>query len=218
MAALYPVMLHLDGRVCVIVGAGAVAARKITRLIESGAHITVIAPVLHPALARLAGAGTITVRQTVYVPGMLAELNPVLVFAATDDPAANRQVVTEAQALGVLVNAADEQGERDFMDMAVVQRGDITIALSLGGAAPALAAHLRQVIEQAVGSEYATLAGWMAQARPLVQAALLTQPERAALWHRLVESSILDKLRQGDESGARQHFDQIMHEALNPFS
>ncbi len=214
MPHLYPIMLHLEGRTCVIVGGGAVAARKVDRLLDAGAKITVISPDVHPSLMALVEANRITVQPTAYSSGMLTTLKPFLVFAATDDASINHQVANEAHALGALVNVADEQGDRDFNNMAAVQRGDITIALSSGGTSPALVAHLQSQIEQVVGDEYVTLSEWLAQARPTVQEGVKSQPERAALWHRVIESSILDTLRQGDTTSARQLFDYMIHEAL----
>jgi precorrin-2 dehydrogenase/sirohydrochlorin ferrochelatase len=216
MTALYPIMLRLEGRSCVIVGGGAVAARKVDRLLSAGAQVTVISPVLYPALELLAETKKITIQQSAYETGMLASLHPLLVFAATDDPTVNQQVTDEARALGALVNGVDEQqGDRDFMSMATVQRGDITVAVSLGGASPALVAHLQRQIDNVIGEEYVTLAEWMGEARPKIQSEVKSQSERAAVWRRVLESSILDKLRQGDTTSARQQFDDIIQEALD---
>jgi siroheme synthase-like protein len=211
-------MLDLESRTCAIVGGGAVAARKASRLIDAGALVTVISPDLHPTLLEYANAQKITVQQAIYTSGMLALLKPFLVFAATDDEIVNQQVVEEAHALGALVNAASEQGEHNFMNMATVQRGEITVAISLGGASPALVAHLQRRIDKAIGPEYEILSAWMAQVRHGVQAGIKSQPARAALWRRVIESSILDTLRQGDESKARAAFDQMIQEALDTSS
>ena len=208
-------MLHLKNRPCVIVGGGAISARKVDGLLDAGAQVTVISPDLHPSLEALAEVNQITVKQVAYTSGMLAMLHPFLVFAATDDPTVNQQIAEEARALGAPVNVADEQGDRDFMNMATVQRGDITIAISTSGASPALVGHLQRQIAELISDEYMTLSEWMADARPIVQANIKSQPERAALWHRVLESSILDRLRQGDTTAARQLFDQLIHEALD---
>jgi siroheme synthase-like protein len=216
MTSLYPIMLRLEGRACVIVGGGAVAARKVDRLLSAGALVTIISPELHPALVALSEDRKITVQQALYAPGMLANLHPLLVFAATDDAAVNQQVADEARSLGALVNDVDEQGDdRDFMSMASVQRGEITVSVSLGGASPALVAHLQRQIDNVIGEEYATLSTWMAEARPIVQEGVKTQPERAAVWRLVIESSILDKLHNGDPEAARQLFDQIIAEAID---
>lgn len=215
MPPLYPIMLDLEGRTCVIVGGGAVAARKVDRLRDSGARVIVISPMLHRSLLHLAEDHKIIVQQVAYTSGMLADLKPTLVFAATDDASVNQQVVEEARSLGILVNATHEQGERDFINMATVERGEITIAVSSGGGSPALIAHLQRQVDEVIGEEYGILSVWMAQARREVQAGVKSQPERAALWHRVIESSILERLRQGDMASAKQLFDQFIHEALD---
>ena len=207
-------MLQLEGRTCVIVGGGTVAARKVYALLAAGAQVTVISPVLHPTLADLAQAGKISVQQVTYVSGMVASMRPLLVFAATDDPVINQQIAEEARSVGALVDVVDEQGDRDFTNMATVQRGLITLAISTGGSSPALAAHVKQQIEQIIGDEYTTLAEWMSEARPLVQTHIHSQAERAALWHQVLESSILDKLHQGDTAAAHQLFNQIIQQAI----
>jgi len=209
----YPIMLQLEGRTCVIVGGGTVAARKVDALLAAGAQVTVISPVLHPTLVDLAQTGKISVQQVIYSSGMVASQRPLLVFAATDDPVINQQIAEEARSVGALVDVVDEQGDRDFTNMATVQRGLITLAISTGGSSPALAAHIKQKIEQVIGDEYAALAAWMSEARSLVQTRIHSQAERAALWHQVLESSILDRLRQGDSAAAHQLFNQIIQQA-----
>lgn len=215
MPLLYPVMLRLEGRVCVIVGGGRVAAHKVTDLLNAGADVTVISPQLHPTLAALVESKTITAQVTPYRSGMLDALRPLLVFAATDNPAVNRQIADDARRLGALVDAADDQTPRDFMNMATVQRGKITVAVSSGGASPALTVHLQQAIERMIGHEYATLADWMAEARAIVIAGISTQAERAQVWRQVMESTILEQVRRGDEEQARRTFDRIIREALD---
>src|SRR5947207_12195346 len=127
MSPLYPIMLDLKDRTCVIVGGGEVAARKVDRLRDSGARVIVISPMLHRSLIHLAEDLKIIVQQVAYTAGMLADLKPTLVFAATDNASVNQQVVEEARSLGILVNATHEQSERDFINMATVERGEITI-------------------------------------------------------------------------------------------
>ncbi len=215
MPTLYPVMLNLEGRTCVVIGGGTVATRKVQGLLDAGASVTVISPAVDPALLSLADAGKITVRQVAHTLGMLSALRPLLVFAATDDPLVNQQAAEEAHSIGALVNSVDEYGNHDFMNMATVRRGEITIALSTGGTAPALAAHLQRLIEQVIGDEYLTLGDWMAAARLMVLAGVQSQSQRAAVWRHVLESSILDSLRQGETISARQLFDRIIQEALD---
>jgi len=207
-------MLNLKGRGCVVVGGGEVAARKVSGLLAAGAWVRVISPLLHPELELLAAENAITVRRAAYAPGSLFDLHLVLVFAATDSPTLNRRIADEARALGALVEIADSGDESDFQNMATIERGPIIVGLSTSGASPALAAHLRARLEKAVGEEYAVLAHWLAEARPLVRQRVPAQTERARLWHRILDSAILDDLRRGDSIAARKTFETFISEAV----
>jgi precorrin-2 dehydrogenase/sirohydrochlorin ferrochelatase len=208
----YPIMLDLQDRLVVMVGGGRVAARKVADLLEAGAQIILISPTLHPDLTAL---GTrIEHYQTTYAPGMMTEmidwdLNPLLVFATTDSPEVNQQVADEAHDLGILVNRADDGEGHDFSSMSVIRRGSITIAIATGGESPALSVHLRGKIDAEIGVEYATLARWLGELRPLVRAQVNTE-KRSNLWRTIINSPALDHLRSGDETGARAIIDALI--------
>src|SRR4051812_15198652 len=108
---MYPISLRLEGRRCVVVGGGKIAARKVPGLLNGGALITVISPHLEPILLDLSRQKKVDWRQSAYAVGMLAELRPLLVFAATDDPGVNRAVANEAWTIGALVDIVDD-GEK----------------------------------------------------------------------------------------------------------
>lgn len=206
----YPILVQLEGRTALIIGGGSVATRKAENLLETGARVLVIAPLLNPRLQTLAKSGKIEVREQVYQPGMIAALpiRPVLIFAATDSPHVNHQVLDEARTLGILANLADETAHSDFHSMATVRRDEITIAIST--ASPALSIHLRREIEQVLGEEYAVLSRWLRELRPLIRERIAIQADRAAFWRRVIESPVLVLLREGDEARARRILDALV--------
>jgi precorrin-2 dehydrogenase/sirohydrochlorin ferrochelatase len=212
---LYPVMLRVENRLCIIIGGGAVAARKAADLLAAGAQVIVVSPDLHPALEDAAQAGQLTVWREHYTTSSLHsfEAKPLLVFAATDDPAVNAQVAADGRAMGALVDVLDDARHSDFVSMARIQRGGITIAISTGGASPALTAHLREKIEQVIGDEYATLVAWMHESRALIRETVGTQAERRNLWRAVIDSAVLDRLRAGDVEAAHALYDQILGES-----
>ncbi|HVU10622.1 MAG TPA: bifunctional precorrin-2 dehydrogenase/sirohydrochlorin ferrochelatase [Phototrophicaceae bacterium] len=212
----YPILLKLNGQRVVVIGGGKVAARKVLDLIAAGAVITLISPALHGDLMSV--AQWIDVRLTRYAPGMLADLRPFLVFAATDSREVNRQIADEARDLGVLVNVTDNGSASDFTSMAAIQRDLITIAISTGGASPALSAHLREQLEAVIGEEYTTLARWLGDLRPLVQEKVKLEARRRELWQAIIASPALDHLRSGDEVGARAIIDALVQQAINDHS
>jgi len=139
MSALYPVFLKLDGLPVVIVGGGPVAASKLAGLVAAGARVTVIAPHVVPELRQHA-----TVVEAEFRPAHLAGARWV-VAAAT--PEVNRDVAAAAAARGLFVNAVDDPAAATAYLGGVVRRGDVEIAISTGGVAPALAGLLREALD-----------------------------------------------------------------------
>lgn len=209
----YPVLLHVEGRRVVVVGGGQVAARKVGDLLDAGARIAVISPALNDALMALVSTGTVNWHEEPYTPGRLRAWQPFLVIAAADSPSVNAQVIADAHDVGALVNRVDEVAGGDFTSMASFRRGPVTVAVATDGASPALATYLRQRLEALVGAEYGALAEWLAGLRPLVKQHLKSAEARRALWQAILDSSVLEHLRQGDETSARRVINHLLAEA-----
>jgi uroporphyrin-III C-methyltransferase/precorrin-2 dehydrogenase/sirohydrochlorin ferrochelatase len=182
---LYPAFLDLRKRACVVVGGGAVAEQKVTGLLDAGAQVTVISPALSRRLEDLAAAGTIAIRRRPYRAGDLA--GAFLVIAATDARAVNRDVWTEAEARGVLLNAVDDPPHCSFVAPAVHRQGDLTVAVSTAGKSPALAVRLRDRIARMVGPEFATLLDRLGALRADVARRIPDPRARTRFWYRLVD-------------------------------
>ncbi len=198
----YAICLNsLHRALCIVVGGGSVAERKVHSLLDVGARVRVISPKLTERLQAWAGQGLIQHAPRAYQPGDLE--GAFLVFAATDDHEVNRAVSEEAQARHSLVNVVDDPELCNFTVPAVVRRGRLTVGISTEGQSPALAAHLRQRIEQMIGPEYAELLEILGDLRE--QAISVCPPDRRRdLWYRLIESDILDLLRRGQSRQARE--------------
>lgn len=161
----YPVFLNLTDIAVLVVGGGEIAFRKATGLANAGANVTVISPEVRPNLVEL--AHTVLLRP--YQSGDAAKYQ--LVITATNDPAVNAQVYAEATAAGVWANSADDPTNCSFILPAVTRQGDVTVAVSTGGASPALASHLRTVIgEQILTPQVALAAVELARQRAEVHA------------------------------------------------
>ncbi len=148
----YPIFLNMRGRRAIVVGGGKVAERKVRKLVEAGARVRVISPELTARLARLAAQKVIKVTRRRYRKDDIAAVGvrrladdaPSLVFAATNDPAAQRVIRRDAARAGTLVNIADDPAACGFIVPATVRRGKMHVAISSGGTDPALAKWLRQ--------------------------------------------------------------------------
>jgi siroheme synthase-like protein len=207
----YPILLYLEGHTCVIVGGGSVAARKVAGLLGTGARVIVISPALHPTLEALVQQRAIEHIPAVYQPGMLGALRPTLVFAATHLPEVNQAVCAEARALTVLCDSVDDSSAGDFHSMATFRRGQITVGISTGGASPLLARHLRDLLAEQIGEEYALLTQIMDDLRPVVRTLLPNEAERAHFWRDvfadavLLDGALLQQLRSGDVAAVREY-------------
>ena len=145
MVNYFPVFLNLLERECVVVGAGKVAERKVIQLIDAGANVTIIASRATNRLRTLASIGKLTWHERSYQFGDLEKM--FLAIAATDSSKINREVQEEASGRNILVNVADTPSLCNFISPAIVKRGPVTVAISTSGSSPALARHLRELME-----------------------------------------------------------------------
>ncbi len=204
----YPVFIDVTRRKCVVVGGGEVAEGKVAGLLDAGATVTVIAPEVTPRLAEWVAAGRVRHVPRAYQEGDLADA--FLVIGATDDPEVNARVWAEATARGLLVNVVDDPPRCVFIAPAVVRRGDLIVAISTSGKAPALAARLRQWLEGVLGDEYARFLELVAPLRARLAQHVPDLDERRRRWYRLVDSDVLALLREGREEEARARAEQIL--------
>ena len=164
----YPLFLNLAGEPVTVIGAGRVAQRKIRSLLAAGARVTAISPEATAPLRRLARSRKIRWLHRRYRTGDLPGAR--LVIAATDDPALNRRVCAEAKRRRLLVNCVTPPEAGNFIVPAVLRKGRVVVAISTGGASPALARELRRKLEQFLDGRYASVANRMATIRKSVSA------------------------------------------------
>ncbi|MGQ0538937.1 MAG: siroheme synthase CysG [Gemmatimonadaceae bacterium] len=206
-ATYYPVFLDLRQRRAVVIGAGAVAAQKVQGLLEAGAHVTVVSPVISAALESLAASGAIAVERRSYRPGDLARA--VIAVAATDNRKVNAAIWREAEIRGTLLNAVDDVDHCHFIAPSVHRQGDIAVAVSSGGKCPALAVRLREKIAPLVTGEHATLADFLGAVRPEVAELSLDAEQRRSLWYAIVDSDVPELVRRKDLVAARRRVREL---------
>ena len=152
MTALYPAFLKLDGLPVVVVGGGPVAAGKLDGLLVAGARITVIAPRIAQDIRTR--ADVILVEREF----LASDLDGARWVVAAAPPDINREVAAAATARGLFVNAVDDPGAASAYLGAVIRRGEVEVAISTGGVAPALAGLLREALEAVLPHD---LASWV---------------------------------------------------------
>jgi len=196
----YPANLVLAGRRVLVVGAGAVAARKVEGLLVCGAQVVVVAPVVGAELRALAEAGAVELHQRAYRDGDLD--GAWLAVTATDDAAVNRAVFDDGEARLVWVNAADDPRSCSFTLPSVVRQGPVMVTVATGGHSPALATWLRRHVASELGPEYAELAVLLAEARAELQAA--GRSTEGLNWLSAIDSGMLELIRLGDVGRAKE--------------
>ncbi|MGC1785868.1 MAG: bifunctional precorrin-2 dehydrogenase/sirohydrochlorin ferrochelatase [Terriglobales bacterium] len=189
MSRLFPMFVKLEGRRCLVVGAGKMGESKIAGLIETGAHIYVIALQASDAVQEWAKAGQITLKLRAFGSADLDQT--CLVVAATASRDLNGFIYREAQRRGVLCNAVDDPEYCDFYYPAVVRRGDLQIAISTNGCSPSLSQKLRQQLERQFGPGYARWVTELGETRKLVLASNLDPQRKRELLQSLASREAL---------------------------
>lgn len=209
----YPMFMDLAGRDCLVVGAGAIAARKARSLVECGARVTVVGESPAAAFRALERRG-VTLERRRFRAGDVAR--QALVIAATDDRSVNAAVASAARRRGIPVNAVDDPPNCTFIVPAVVRRGDLTVAVSTGGKSPAAARLVKERIGAMLGDEYAALVRLLGAHRGTMKQSVAGQGKRARAWKRIIGDGVLESLRLGDAAGASAAVRRRLEEAAAP--
>jgi precorrin-2 dehydrogenase / sirohydrochlorin ferrochelatase len=142
----YPVNLNIKGRLCVVIGGGRVAERKVKNLLLCGGRVRVVSPDLTDLLSKWVSQGKIDYTRSEYRASHLK--GAFLVYAATSDRKVNAEIARDAAKRRLLVNVADSATESTFILPAVVRKREISIAVSTNGLSPAKSARIRDRIKE----------------------------------------------------------------------
>ena len=190
----YPVNLDVQNRACLVVGGGAVGFRKVDTLCACGADVTVVSPRIDTRLTALADSRAIRVLQRPYRTGDLEGM--FLVIGATDDEVLNLTVKQDADGAGILCNIADRPEACHFILPAIVQRGDLIIAISTSGKSPAFAKKLRKKLEKEFGPEYGDFLKLMGAARNRLLSREHEPEAHKPLFERLIDGNLIELIKQ----------------------
>jgi precorrin-2 dehydrogenase/sirohydrochlorin ferrochelatase len=187
----YPAFLDLSGKKCIVVGGGAVAERKVRSLCAAGASVSVISPQISLRLARLAANGTVRHIDREYRRGDLR--GAFLVIAATSDAAENERVARDTTGLA---NVADQPGLGNFIVPALVERGQLMLAVSTMGLSPALAKTVRKELESRYPASVAAYLAFIGRMRRKVLDGIPSPRKRAQFFRKITSGEMLDRVRK----------------------
>lgn len=208
----YPVFFDLREKVCLVVGGGTVAERKVQRLLECEASVRVVGESLSEELQNLQKSGQIQCLAGRYSSACLD--GAFMVICATDDRAVNEQVMRDCRSRGIPVNVVDDPERCDFILPSIAEQGDLSIAVSTGGKSPALAKRLRRELESQYGPEYRELVNILGELRKRRLAKGYPSAENRTIFEAIVSSDILEQLRKGDREGVREKIRRLSGEDL----
>ena len=195
----YPAILDIAGRKALVVGAGKVGEGKIEGLLRGGASVRVVSLTATDTVRRWAAEGRIELELRPYETQDLE--GALLVIAATEDNPTNVRVFEDAEARQMLCNVVDVTHLCNFILPSIVRRGDLAIAVSTGGASPAMARRIRLALEQCYGDEYAVAMELLGSLREELKQMYPAPNDRKVLFERMVYSNFMDMVREGDADG-----------------
>ncbi|MEH6455944.1 MAG: NAD(P)-dependent oxidoreductase, partial [Cocleimonas sp.] len=201
----FPLFLDINKRHCLVIGGGLVASRKVKSLLKSGALVTLISPVVSPALQQLAEAGKISILLREYQSTDI--IRAFLVIAATNNADVNIQIADQANDANILVNVADNPDLGSFIFPSVVDRSPVTVAISTGGASPVFARQLRMRLDTMIPKSAGALASITEEYREKVKQTFSNTDQRKEFWETALNGVFAEYVYAGNETQARNWLD-----------
>ncbi len=187
----FPIYFDLKGKDVLVVGGGEVANRKIEMLVRAEAKVTVVSPKIDPYLQSLVNVESIVHVKGFYQKSLLTS-KYVQVWATTDNPEINHQVHADASEVGIMVNVVDDLEYCDFITPSMVNRGQIQVAISSGGASPVLVRFLRELLETQIPQNISLLADFAGNKRSEIKRLLPNVNLRRKFWEIFFRSSSVE--------------------------
>ena len=209
----FPVFLDLTGKNCLITGAGYEVPSKVQALVDASADVTYINPLADPKIEALAASGLIDWQRREFQADDLRDR-----FLVITDHEDNAEIFRMAEEQRVLCNSVDDPEHCRFSFGSLHRQGDLTIAISTNGWAPAVAVRLKERLQREVGPEYAGFLTLLKEFRPEITSRIGDFAARRALWYRIVDSDVLELLRHGQNEEAKAAVRQMLEAAVSSTS
>jgi siroheme synthase-like protein len=191
----YPIYIDIEDRDVLIVGGGAVCARKAETMMKYGARVTIVSPRITDEIEEWERAGMLSVTRAPYSEAVLEGRS--IVIASTDDKCVNGRIARDCRRRRIPVNVVDVTHLCEFIVPAIVEQGSVQVAVSTGGKSPALARTLKEDLQRFVGPEYAEVNDLLGTLRKSAKSVLPTDVDRKRFFDGIIAAGILDMLRDG---------------------
>lgn len=208
MGFTYPICLDVTNKLCVIVGGGNVALRKANTLLEEGAKVKIVSPILCDGLTKLKKEKDFIWVEEAYAQEHLKQA--FLVIAATDNREINHNIAAYCEEHHILVNVIDAPEESSFSVNSYFKRGELLLAISTGGASPAMSKKIKEQLQQEYGREYAIALEIIADARKEALEQIQNKEKRRAFLQSLAEMDLAEMLLNNTEDETRNRVKECL--------
>ena len=195
----FPVFLDLTGKRCLVTGEGYEVAGKVQALVDASAEVVYVNPQAEAAIEAMAAGGLIRWERRGFVDADLDGL-----FLVISDLEDNSAIFRKAEEQGILCNCVDDPKHCRFSFGSIHRRGELTIAISTNGWAPAVAVRLKERFQQEIGPEYTDFLDLLKKVRPEITGRIQEFGARRELWYRIVDSEVLGMLGRGEKEEAER--------------
>jgi siroheme synthase-like protein len=195
----FPVFLDLTGKRCLVTGEGYEVAGKVQALVDASAEVVYVNPQAEAAIEAMAAGGLIRWERRGFVDADLDGL-----FLVISDLEDNSAIFRMAEELGILCNCVDDPEHCRFSFGSIHRRGELTIAISTNGWAPAVAVRLKEKFQLEIGPEYTDFLELLKKVRPEITGRIKEFGARRELWYRIVDSEVLGMLGRGEKEEAER--------------
>ena len=206
-----PIFYNISGKSCLVVGGGAIAARKAELLLKADGRLQVVAPEIDDRIRDMAASHALEFEQREFTADDLSGV--VCVIAATNDIAVNREISELARARGIPVNVVDNSELCSFIMPSIIDRNPVQIAISTGGVSPVLARMLRSKLESRIPGAYGELASLAEEFRDPVKQNLPDVESRRRFWETVLDGKVAELVFAGRTGDARE----LLQQQLNGF-
>ncbi len=210
----FPIFISLKQQPCLVIGAGEIAARKISLLIKAGANIKVIAEKISDTVLDIANDYPLILMEKSFAATDISE-DYHLIVSATNNLSLNETVAKLAKDKRILVNVVDSPALCSFIFPAIIDRSPIIAAISSGGASPVLARLLRAKIESIISPDYGQLASLAAKYRQTVKQHFSDAPQRRIFWEKILQGSVAELVFAGKQRHAEEKLQQLLSASEN---
>lgn len=206
-----PIFFNISNRLCLVIGGGDIATRKVNMLLKANGQIRLVSPSVCAELQAMIAANKIQHLEAEFEPSQLE--GACLVIAATDDEAVNEAVSMAAKAQNIPVNVVDAPALCTFTMGSIIDRSPIVIAVSSEGNAPVLARYIRTKIETMLPSAYGRIAAIAGEFRDQVKDKFNSVQARRIFWEEILQGPFVERVLSGQEQAAKIYLEDTLNNA-----